>query len=247
MISASIVSLLGLLHPPSSITTELSAFPTSALTGLEEPNVISAVDQLHADKGGATWFTALPSCAESWVLSLPSQAVTILPQVISLQSLANDAVYTPSPTPTLGIPTNVFFHNETSAVAATVTATARSITKRGLTEGQEIGVIVGVAAFLTVCGTLGFMLYDERKKKLTARMMRAAHLANLAVNPRKVGVGPRPLRQTEQSHRSQQSRQLQQSQHSATEFGGSGSDAQRDEIQFSPHEAYEMHTPEIRK
>jgi hypothetical protein len=246
VISASIASLLGLLHPPSSIATELSALPTSVLSGLEGPNAISAVDQLYVDKGAA-WFTALPSGAESWVLGLPSQAVTIRPQVISLQSLANHAVYTPSPTPTLGTSTNDLFPTATSALATTVTATAQSISKRGLTEGQEIGVIVGVAAFLTVCGTLGFMLYDERKKKLTARMMRAAHLANLAVNPRKVGVGPRPLRQSEQSRRSQQSCQSQRSQQSAAELGGSGSDAQRDEIQFSPHEAYEMHTPEIRK
>ena len=244
MISSSITSLLGLLRPPSSIATQLSAFPVSVLSGLEGPNAISAVDQLYADKG-ANWFTALPSDAESWVLGLPSQAVTILPQVISLQSLANNAVYTssPTPTPTLVPPTNDFFSTATPTLATTVAATAQSNANLGLSKGQVTGIVVGIAALFTVCCTIGFMLYDHRKRKSVARTMRAAHMANLAVNPRTVGAPP--TGESELSRRWRESRQSQQDRPSAAEPGGTGSDAQMEEMQAAPHEVYEMHTPEI--
>lgn len=134
---------------------------------------MSAFDELYSSEGDA-WFTALPSGAESWVLGLPAHAATILPQVISLQSLANAAfTSSSSSSSTRSTPTT---NDSPPAATATVTSTSSAPAKRGLTQGQQIGAIIGSAAVAALAVTLGVMIYDARRRRSITKTMRA-HVA----------------------------------------------------------------------
>jgi hypothetical protein len=159
---------------------------------------------------------------------------------MSLQSLANNVIYTslltlPTARPVLDFPT------ATSTSDATATATTHTNGKR-VSEGEEIGLIVGAAAFLAVSITLGVFYYDVRRKRSIAKQMKAAHEANLAANPRKVGQTPYRVRMSQQSQR-----WSQHSQRSASGLGGGCGILERDEIQSAPQESYEMQTPGTRE
>jgi hypothetical protein len=226
-ISISISSLFNLLQPPATISSELTAFLTAVLTALEGPNVISAFDELYTDKG-ITWFTALPSAAESWVVGLPVQAATILPQIISLQSLAN-AVYTSSSAPTTP---NDFFPTTTS----TVTSTSGTQGNRRITEGQQIGTVIGSAAFLALAITLGVLIYDARKKRIIGNAMRPNVAAKKASHP--------PMLSLVHMRRC---RQGQAAASGTAELGTDGT-VQNHSASHGvqqQQEAYELHSPEI--
>jgi hypothetical protein len=137
---------------------------------------------MYANKGAA-WFESLSSGAESWVLGLPVQAATILPQVISLQSLAN-TVADPAPTP-ISPPNNVSpTASSTNLTAvATVTSTSTASANHGMTQGQQIGAIIGSAAVAALVLTLGVMIYDARKRRGIAKSYRAYSANNNTTCP----------------------------------------------------------------
>ena len=168
--------------------------------------------------------TALPSGAESWLVGLPAQAATILPQVISLQSLANNAVYASSPTRTP--PPNDFFPTTTSTVTSTSSVQAR----RGITEGQQIGATVGSAAFLALAVTFGVMIYDHRKKRMITKAMRANHAAGMANRDLIQLRMPCPQQHQEAA---------------AAELGIGGAALNGSASYGVQQEVYELHSPEI--
>lgn len=149
------------------------------LTALEGPNIIPAFDALYTNNG-ITWFTALPSGAESWVLGLPQVAATVLPQIISLQSLAYNAIYTTSSVSslpsTIAVPTTTVPVTTTANIASATTTISSS--SHEITKGQEIAAVVGSSVLFALVVAAGIILYDMRKKRTIARARRVANHPN---------------------------------------------------------------------
>jgi len=87
-ILAQISSLEAKILPPSSIAAELTGVPASVTAALGNPSAISALESEILASGFPSWYTALPSEAQSYVLAAPGVYQSIYPQIVSLEIAA---------------------------------------------------------------------------------------------------------------------------------------------------------------
>lgn len=85
---AEISSLYDQILPPSSIAAELTGIPASVTELLSDPSAASVYESQVIASGFPSWFTALPSDAQSYILAAPGKYATIYPEIVSLQVAA---------------------------------------------------------------------------------------------------------------------------------------------------------------
>src|SRR5881392_3011999 len=78
-----IQALSSQLNPPSNIIAELSGVPPEVVAAITDPASLSAVDA-EFKTGRPSWFTALPSDAQAYIISVKSD----LSAIASLESVA---------------------------------------------------------------------------------------------------------------------------------------------------------------
>jgi hypothetical protein len=83
-IISEIQSLSSELTPPSSIAAELTGVPASVYSALTNPTALAALESQFVTAPPA-WYTALPSDAQAWVISIAPKFVSIESQILGLE------------------------------------------------------------------------------------------------------------------------------------------------------------------
>lgn len=70
------------------LSLRLTGVPASVTSALTNPSAVSALQSQIIQSGFPSWYTALPTDAQSYILGVAGKAATIVPEIVSLEVAA---------------------------------------------------------------------------------------------------------------------------------------------------------------
>jgi hypothetical protein len=146
-----------------------SAIPSLYLADVEGPNVLVIV--YGAEEGSNPWLYELPDPIYSWVLAEADTDATVLPQVISLQSIQMSAGMAAllSMASLSNRPFTTTVTQLGRVIVTTAYPTPTPVHASGLSTGGKIGLGIGVPVFVVLLVAIAFVLFHVRRNRYRSR------------------------------------------------------------------------------